>query len=450
MISVSGCTPFAVDFEALLRYFEQNICDHNHSFVITALKRKRARTMKNSHFYFAYCLIVLGLILGCQRKESAPISSFGVETITAPVKANSGQSDLFSAQDGQVYLSWLEPADEDRIVFQFSILEGDRWSEPKTIATGENWIVYWADLPSIRMLSDGTLAAHWIGQAKHLYDVNVSYSSDGGETWTTPVSPHQDGTDTEHGFASLAPWKEDRIMAVWLDGRNHDATYLGPGKGDTALRIANISPAGQISDETVLDPRVCDCCPTSAALTTSGPIIVYRDRSEIEGRDISIVRFDNGSWTEPSLVHADGWEINGCPVNGPAVSAAGDQLAVAWFTGANDQALVRVSLSKDGGKTLGQPIRVDGGSPLGNVEVLMLDSGEAVVAWMEQADDGADFRVRRVRVDGSLGDSHKVNHSGHATGMPRMALSGGEIVFAWTSAGDEKQIVTGRAKLSDL
>ena len=44
----------------------------------------------------------------------------------------------------------------------------------------------------------------------------------------------------------------------------------------------------------------------------------------------------------------------------------------------------------------------------------------------------------------------RVNHSGNATGMPRMALSGGEIVFAWTIAGDEKPVVTARVKLSEL
>jgi hypothetical protein len=373
-----------------------------------------------------------------------------LKDIPSPAQAHSGQANLAKSDDGRVYLSWIEPTDKTSVAFRFSLLGEDGWSPPQTIATGGNWIVYWADLPSLRWLSDGTMSAHWIGQATHLYDVNVAFSSDQGSTWTEPISPHRDGTDTEHGFASLLPWKENQAWVAWLDGRNHDRSYDGPGKGDTALRFAIIDSDGEFLVETVLDPRVCDCCPTAAALTLSGPIIAYRDRSEAEERDIAIVRFEGGAWSEPLVVSADGWQIQGCPVNGPAVSGEGDHVALAWFTGAKDQAAVNVARSNDGGKSFGPPIRIDDGQPIGNPAVQALSDGSTIVGWMEHADGGANFRLRRVSVRGALGAARTINTSAPASGMPRMTRDGQWMIFARTKAGDTKRVLTAKQKLASL
>ena len=103
------------------------------------------------------------------------------------------------------------------------------------------------------------------------------------------------------------------------------------------LRAAIVSERGEVSKDILLDNRSCDCCQTTAAITTNGPVVIYRDRSEEEIRDISIVRQVEGKWTAPKVIHSDNWQINGCPVNGPKVASLGNNLAVAWFTAAGDQ-----------------------------------------------------------------------------------------------------------------
>src|SRR6185436_12033224 len=92
----------------------------------------------------------------------------------------------------------------------------------------------------------------------------------------------------------------------------------------------------KISDA-LLDPDVCTCCQTVAALTDEGPIVAYRDHSSDETRDISVVSMQNGQWTRPRAVHRDGWRMNACPVNGPALIASGKRVAVAWYTGADEK-----------------------------------------------------------------------------------------------------------------
>ncbi len=90
------------------------------------------------------------------------------------------------------------------------------------IAEGAGWFVNWADFPSLIALPDrlagGTLAGE-DGSGTYAYDVNVARSGDGGKTWSEPLVPHRDGTQTEHGFVSLFAAPGNLLEAVWLDGR---------------------------------------------------------------------------------------------------------------------------------------------------------------------------------------------------------------------------------------
>ena len=161
---------------------------------------------------------------------------------------------------------------------------------------------------------------------------------------------------------------------------------------------------------------------------------------------MSVVRFVDGRWSPPRTLAADGWEINGCPVNGPAIAADGATVAVAWFTAPNDKAAVKVAFSNDAGATFGAPIAVDDGRPLGRVDIVMLDRDAALVSWLEQGEKGAAaLRVRRFGVGGSRGAAATVAEStgARSSGFPRMARSGAKVIFAWRDAADPPKVRTG-------
>ena len=374
--------------------------------------------------------------------------------LDSPAAPGSGEPNLHTASDGRVYLTWIEPAESKGHRLRFAVRDGGGWSAPRTIAEGSNWFVNWADFPSLVVLKDGALVAHWLVKAGdgHAYDINVSRSSDGGKTWAKPIIPHRDGTKTEHGFVSLLPWSGGRAGAVWLDGRNFKQVPKnshGSLPNEMTLRFTAMDSKGRLSDDALLDSRVCDCCQTSAALTPDGAIVVYRDRSPKEIRDISVVRFHKGRWTEPRSLSIDDWEIHGCPVNGPSVSAEGRRVAVAWFTAARDAPRVKVIFSSDGGATFGQPIRVDDGTPVGRVDVLTLGDGSALVSWLERTAKGGEVKLRRVRPDGSGDDAITVAESGiaRASGFPQMTRAGSEIIFAWTDPGAPSRVRTAVAQI---
>ena len=367
-----------------------------------------------------------------------------VSEIKSPAPPGSGQPNLTVAADGRVFLSWIEPDTPQGYVLRFSVRGAQGWSAPKTIARGANWFVSDADVPSLAVLSDGTLAADWfvasVGPRSEAYDVNLVFSKDGGTTWSKPLMPHRDGKKRQHGFVSLLPTPDAKLAAIWLDGRNMPSEE----EGDMALMYTTIAANGTLGPETQIDNRACECCKTSMTATADGLVAVYRDRSDKGIRDISIVRYANGRWSQPQALTNDGWEIDGCPINGPAVSANGRNVAVAWFTAPDDKSQVYVLMSADSGKTFGKKIRIDDGNPIGRVDVVSRSSGAAVVSWVERTSQGAQVRVREVAANGTAAAPLNVSGTaGLGSGVfPRMVRSGDDIVVAWTDASKPAQIRT--------
>ena len=405
-------------------------------------------------------LLVL-LAFGCNRYEPSVAEApepLVIRATESPTNGDSREPELTATPDGRIVLSWVEKLDAKRYALRAALRDQTGWTEVRTVAEGDNWFINWADFPSVIGLNDGSLAAHWLVKSSsgtYAYDVNIALSKDGGKSWTKPIVPHLDNTQTEHGFVSLIPLRDGRLGAIWLDGRNmkgmkdeHDEDK--PLPVNMTMRYAAIDASGKIADEAELDERVCECCQTSAALSSEGVIAVYRDRSQNEVRDIYSVRQASGAWVKPQAVHADNWEINGCPVNGPAIAASGRNVAVAWFTGAAGKSTVKVAFSADGGATFGAPIQIDEGETQGRVDVLMLPDNSALVCWLAGNAEGGAINVRRVQANGALGPSSAIAKTdiSRSSGFPRMALLGNEVHFAWTEFGKPSKVRTAAADVS--
>jgi hypothetical protein len=138
--------------------------------------------------------------------------------------------------------------------------------------------VSWADVPSVARLADGSLVAQWLKDVDptiEAYDLLLSVSHDNGRTWSTPFKPHHDKTRTQHGFASMFAWPDAAqpgFGVVWLDGRDQELNTKDPEGGSMALYYARYDRAGKQVAEAVVDARVCECCSTSVAVTSEGPL----------------------------------------------------------------------------------------------------------------------------------------------------------------------------------
>ena len=374
------------------------------------------------------------LALGCAAGEPAPAAP----TIELSGVGGSSAPNLARAADGTAVLTWLEPLEQRRHALRVATRQGGRWSEPRTIATSDSFFVNWADFPSLVALPDGAWIVHWLARVPggvYAYHVRLAVSRDRGATWSAPITVHADASPQEHGFVAMAPWDDSTATAVWLDGR--EMRLAGPAEeaeGDMTLRARMVSSGGRLGAEALLDARTCECCQTALARTATGLVAAYRDRSPEEIRDIAVVRYAGGQWTPPAPVAPDGWHYPGCPVNGPALAAAGDTVAIAWYTAAGDAPRVFAAFSHDGGASWSAARRVDDGRPLGRVDLELLDDGSALVTWIESGRGQAEVRARRVGAAGRLAESWRVAESSdaRASGFPRLIRIGDEMLFAWT------------------
>ncbi len=418
--------------------------------------------------------------------EQGPVWLPSMRTISSPAVSNSGEPQL-TVSDRGVLLSWIEHAGP-KTTLRFAERTPTGWTESRAVASGEDWSVNAIDVPSVLRLADGTLAAHWLqksGSGMHANEVRLSYSKDEGRTWAPSFTPHGDGSQKERLFASLLQMPGAGLGLIWLEGstmqavtgnderiaHNHptgaDHAHQQPsaqqgheghegrgamsGSGTMTLRFASFDTASKQTAEIPIDLRVCECCSTVAVATSEGVLAAYRDRSDDEVRDIYVSRFTRGQWSEPAVVHADNWRIPACPINGPALSARGRNVAIAWYTVKQDQGHSYLAFSRDAGRSFGQPIRLDDGASLGRVDVEMLPDDSALATWIEVVDGRSQFRARRVAMDGAGSTPVTVARlaGGRAGGSPRVARHGDELVFAWTeSAGGVLRLRTAVARLS--
>ena len=349
---------------------------------------------------------------------------------------------MTAGPDGQLVLSWME-AEDEATNLRYAILSDGQFNEPATVVTETRMFVNWADVPSVMHVANQHWIAHWLrfsADKTYSYDVVVAQSFDGGDTWSDALTAHTDGTPTEHGFVSMHRDAEG-VSLLWLDGRD---TANEPGDNVLAtsmtLRSAVITPDGQRVDEQLVDDSVCDCCQTDVAVASSGPVAVYRDRTAEEIRDIYVSRQIDGAWQPGVRLFADDWLIPGCPVNGPSIVAQGDDVAVAWFSAANNAPVVRVIRSTDSGASFGAPLQIAAGKLAGFVGLAQLPGDALAVSWVSREPEvGNVLNLRHIAADGTLSPVQRVGASAQVRVFPQLGYQDGSLYLVWTDIADEKR-----------
>lgn len=409
------------------------------------------------------------ILTGCQG--GADVDADAQQVWPLPAGAGSAQPDLSLGADGRIRLSWLQQQPGQRSRLQYAEFDGDgNWGPARTVAVGSRLLANWADIPHVLATSDGAVWAQWLqkvdavaaasdadsghASADHSnhpghgggYHVILATSRDGGVNWSQPARVHADDSPAEHGFAALWPAPGGRLGIAWLDG---GAQHADPAAG-MQLRATELQPgltAGSEDAEQLIDARSCECCPVAVAVTAQGPLLAWRGRDENEIRDIHVSRQQDGQWSTPRLLHADGWRIEGCPVNGPALAAEGARVLAAWFTGADDRPRVQLAISDDAGAAFGTPLELDAGNAvLGRIAVA-LDAQQAWALWLRQDDGSQNLWLARFSPD--LGRElertrlAELASDGRSSGLPRLVVRNGTAFVAWTDMVDGASQVRG-------
>jgi hypothetical protein len=370
------------------------------------------------------------ILLGALLALPAFSQSFSATPLTNPAGPGSLQPNWSVGPDGAAVFSWIEPSSQGAFALKYAVRHGATWSPATTIAANRHFFHHPAEMPEVIALPGGHWFAHWVespggdSDAEYVY---VSSSSDGTH-WSMPLQAHHDRSPVQHGLASMIANPDGGASIFWLEAlKGEDAPV--------SLKRTIVDVAGKEVREEVIDGDVCGCCPTAVTKTSKGLLVAFRAHSRENIRDIAVTRLENGKWTTPKLVSADGWEIEACPTNAAAVAAKGDHVAVAWFTEAQDMPRDLVAFSNDSGSSFTKPVTLSTGHAFGYTSLALDEDGGAIVSWLEQSPDGAKVMVRRVTAAGVAGPVVEVAKGGKmALGYPKLFHSGSETLIAWGSS----------------
>lgn len=394
-------------------------------------------------------LLLLFWVWACKPAKPELIE---LESIPFPKMENAAMPSLH-ASDSNLYISWVTMGNDTTAELFYSKLNSEsQWATPQLINQGSNWFVNWADFPAL-VENQGVLLSHILQKSSpetFSYDVKLQVLPNGASQWSLNLPLHQDSTLTEHGFVSMVPYTSTSFFTSWLDGREtggggHDhAAHAG---GPMSIRAAEVDLKGKVLWDELLDAKTCDCCQTSSAITDLGPVVVYRNRSDREIRDIAIARLVDGKWTEPAIIHADGWEISGCPVNGPKVVAKGSNLLVGWFTAPKGIQQVKFAFSTNAGASFGKPVVIESTGLIGRVDVALIREDWGVVSWMETKGENTFLYAAGIDQAGEMGVALQITalDPSRKSGFPQIEVLGGQVYFAWTEVvGENKNVRTAR------
>lgn len=387
-----------------------------------------------------WALLVMNSALG-----AAPSLNFKFDDLASPAGPGAMGSSLVISTDGTPWVSWLEPAGTGEHAMKVARFDVSRtaWGKAITAARGRNWFVNWADFPVLAAQGEKLTAVWFVtaaGNDDHAYYAMFSVSPDAGQTWGIPQPITRESQAVE--FVALQPLNDGRLLAAWLDARGRT--------GHHGLQKLYARVLGTESRDVLVDDSVCDCCQLSFTALGDTAWLAYRGRTSDEVRDMRIAEYRAGNWSAPRSLHADGWKIAACPVNGPQLAAESSRVAAVWFTAANNQSRVLAGVATGGLTTIVSPQRIDLGKPQGRVDTVLLRDGRALFTWLESSANEKEGGIygRTLAANGELSAPALLaaTTTARASGFPRIAALPGtgpsRVLVSYTRDGEPRQVAT--------
>jgi hypothetical protein len=275
--------------------------------------------------------------------------------------------------------------------------------------------------------------------------IRTARSRDGGRTFTEEMNLQTKGAIGDRGWQASALDVRGRLHTIWLDHRAMAAAkasgdhseHKGEHDGVAMAQRSGLYYAADGMPERELFKGVCYCCKTALAAGPKGEIYAaWRHVFAGNMRDMAFTMSRDGGKTFTPLlrVNQDGWSIQGCPDDGPAMAVdAKGTIHLVWPTVKDEQGVILYATSPDG-RTFTTPVRLPtlGGPKPSHPQIAIGASGRAFVAWDESRDG-----VRRAAI-APIGASGRPEILGDTTSYPVMAATDSGIVAVWTSGPPDR------------
>jgi hypothetical protein len=307
--------------------------------------------------------------------------------------AGDGNFNPFVVSDnrGGFYVAYVERANGASNVLLRHSINGKSFSAPVRVndiagdATVRN-----ESPPKVAVALNGEVYVCWGNErARWKGDIKFARSTDGGKTFSRSITINSDAAEEPkgHAFQSIAVARKGRIYVAWIDERNKKAE----DRGAEVWMSASDDGGKTFSRDRKILSDVCECCRTNIQIDSAGRLFLSYRTVPPAGpmyRDIVVARSqDDGKTFSMIKVSADGWEIDACPVTGPALCIDTlDRVTVVWFVGDEKQPGLYYTTSTDHGATYSARKLLDPDQKMGkHAQAVALGDGNILVAWDDWA-----------------------------------------------------------------
>lgn len=387
------------------------------------------------------CLLVLSVtgMAACNPKQENQDTEKETAKATLLSDQRNKASTVYLTTDEKdnPIVSWTEEDSAGKKRFYFARWDttADKFMPAGEIPLAQNAAIHEEGMPKIAVRGDGALVAIYEastpqpGQKWGVGDIFYLQSDDGGDTWTEPKSVNtQKQPYTSMSFSGLTRLSDGEIGISWLD-----ANPGGVDQPGRPVMFARTLAGGGLGDPVWIEKAACECCRVAVAGSGNGDIaIAYRDLQPGNIRDISIsTSSDDGkTFARPLDFSRDGWEINGCPHNGPSLAAGNDKICAAWYTGGKVPGVHYAALDFRGNliekKALNPNARF--------VQLTLMPDGTPIVAFNESYKEGDSVYSRIVlnKIEEGGLFAAKINSPGLHGNFPMVQpVDENNVLLAW-------------------
>jgi len=373
------------------------------------------------------------LNLGCARTSR----SEQTHIVTVAAANASNPTIALDQKTATVYVAWVGKNGEERNVYLAKMKKGaEQFSEPKQVNDIAGDGAAHSEAPAqVAVGPEGNVYVLWHqdtyreGRRFPTSNLRFARSTDGGTSFSPAIFVNDDhaGPPVGHGFHSIAVSPDGAIYVTWLDSRDK---VIAP-----AVMVARSLDGGKsFAPGVVVAKNICPCCRTATTVDAQGTVYVaFRHVYPENLRDMAIVRSEDRGQTfsEPARIHEDGWVIDGCPHNGPAIDTdAEGNVHLAWYTGKEEGFGVYYAVSSDRGDHFTAPIHLNNGmeaSPL-RATLLAKNKDTAMLACEATTADGPQIYL----LTPDLSKPGQVQRDSLAAGVyPVIAKQSNFFAIAW-------------------
>jgi len=294
-------------------------------------------------------IIIIGLlIVSCTDKnETNKIKSakaglqVEISKAVTDTISNATGAYLNLDKENNIFLNWSEEIDTSKIyVLKYKMFDkkSNQFGKTITVNSSEGMQSHHESMAKIAKTKEGVTYAIFriiTPNSKEIFAGSIFYaiSKDNGKSWSKKRKLVNVEGSRSQSFYDVTLLPDGELGLCWLDSRK-----LEKNKDGSTLYFAKTRGDLGFFDEKSIAGSTCQCCRTDIFVDENNKInIAYRNITEGSIRDMyRVVSADDGiTFSDSKRMGIDNWKIDGCPHTGPSFADNSQDLAVAWFTGAD-------------------------------------------------------------------------------------------------------------------